>query len=107
MPDEDQFPTFPPGPRWFACLHVGERGIGVHLEEGTDETTIHDLCSELDGIGPDHFDVIYVFGKPVTQDEIVGAAGEMFLLGGKRMTETFADRLAGMWAVSKGRVVDA
>ena len=85
------FPSFPPGPRWFVGLRVEAGRVGIAIREGQHDTNPA-VLEDLDG---SH--AVYVFATPIAESDLVPVVQAMFDRTGPTMVEVFQDRIETMY----------
>lgn len=81
------FPSFPPGPRWFVGLRIEPHRVGIVIEPGQHDTNPA-VLDRLEGS-----QAVYVFADAVTDDELLPVVQAMFERTGPTMVEVFQDRI--------------
>ena len=93
----DKFRRWPPGPRWFLGLIVGNHRVSLCLREGTNTSNPQELVGSPNAT--------YVFGEPVTLEEVHSAVEGMFNETGPSLVDVFRDRIESVFVAVRTPVV--
>lgn len=87
----NQFPEFPPGPRWFVGIRVEQGRVGILVREGASDSDINDLDLPF-------CHAVYVFVDKITETDLMPVVQAMFQQTGPRLSEAFEGRIANMYS---------